>query len=131
MLDLNKIQDAYKRIQNVVHKTPFSNAPILSEMSGYDIYLKKENLQRTGAFKIRGAFNAIASMVESGKVNGVVGASAGNHAQGVAFSAKHFGIDATIVMPESTPLTKIEGVKGFGATVNVSNLDVLAEFVAL
>jgi threonine dehydratase len=86
-------------------------------MSGYEVYLKKENLQRTGAFKLRGAFNKIASLVESGAKGGVVAASAGNHAQGVAFSAKHFGIEATIVMPESTPLTKVLGVKEFGANV--------------
>ena len=117
MLELNNIKKAYKRVKGVVHHTPFSYAPILSEMSGYDVYLKKENLQRTGAFKLRGAFNKIATLVESGKRGGVVAASAGNHAQGVAFSAKHFGIEATIVMPESTPLTKVQGVKEFGAKV--------------
>ena len=117
MLDLNSIKKAYERVQGIVHRTPFSYAPILSQMSGYEVYLKKENLQRTGAFKLRGAFNKIASLVESGEKGGVVAASAGNHAQGVAFSAKHFGIDATIVMPESTPLTKVQGVKEFGATV--------------
>lgn len=117
MLDLNSIKKAYKRVSGVVHRTPFSYAPILSQMSGYEVYLKKENLQRTGAFKLRGAFNKIASLVESGEKGGVVAASAGNHAQGVAFSAKHFGLDATIVMPESTPLTKVLGVKEFGATV--------------
>jgi len=117
MLDLNCIQKAYERVEGVVHRTPFSYAPILSEMSGYEVYLKKENLQRTGAFKLRGAFNKIASLVESGARGGVVAASAGNHAQGVAFSAKYFGIEATIVMPESTPLTKIQGVKEFGASV--------------
>ncbi|WP_295421282.1 threonine ammonia-lyase [Sulfurovum sp.] len=117
MLDLNSIKKAYERVQSVVHRTPFSYAPILSQMCGYEVYLKKENLQRTGAFKLRGAFNKIASLVENGKQGGVVAASAGNHAQGVAFSAKHFGIDATIVMPESTPLTKVQGVKEFGARV--------------
>jgi threonine dehydratase len=117
MLDLNNIEKAYKRVSGVVHRTPFAYAPILSEMSGYEVYLKKENLQRTGAFKLRGAFNKIATLVESGKKGGVVAASAGNHAQGVAFAAKHFGIEATIVMPESTPLTKVLGVKEFGANV--------------
>jgi len=117
MLDLNNIEKAYKRISGVVHRTPFTYAPILSELSGYNVYLKKENLQRTGAFKLRGAFNKIATLVESGEHRGVVAASAGNHAQGVAFSAKHFGIEATIVMPESTPLTKVLGVKEFGANV--------------
>ena len=117
MLDLKTIENAYERVKNVVHRTPFAYAPILSEMSGYEIYLKKENLQRTGAFKLRGAFNRVATLVEKGDVGGVVAASAGNHAQGVAFSAKHFGIEATIVMPESTPLTKVQGVKEFGANV--------------
>ena len=117
MLDLNNIKKAYERVFGVVHRTPFSYAPILSEMSGYEVYLKKENLQRTGAFKLRGAFNKIATLIESGQKGGVIAASAGNHAQGVAFSAKHFGIEATIVMPESTPLTKVLGVKEFGANV--------------
>jgi threonine dehydratase len=117
MLDLNSIKKAHQRVSGIVHRTPFAYAPILSEISGYEVYLKKENLQRTGAFKLRGAFNKIASLVESGENGGVVAASAGNHAQGVAFSAKHFGIDATIVMPESTPLTKVQGVKEFGAKV--------------
>ncbi|HFU77297.1 MAG TPA: threonine ammonia-lyase [Epsilonproteobacteria bacterium] len=117
MLDLNKIKKAYERVLGVVHRTPFAYAPILSELSGYEVYLKKENLQRTGAFKLRGAFNKIASLVEAGENNGVVAASAGNHAQGVAFAAKYFHIDATIVMPESTPLTKVLGVKEFGANV--------------
>jgi len=117
MLDLKKIKKAYERVSGVVHRTPFTYAPILSEISGYDVYLKKENLQRTGAFKLRGAFNKVAALIESGKRGGVVAASAGNHAQGVAFAAKHFGIDATIVMPESTPLTKVLGVKELGANV--------------
>ena len=117
MLDLKSIEKAYERVSDVVHRTPFSYAPILSQISGYEVYLKKENLQRTGAFKLRGAFNKIASLIEAGDRGGVVAASAGNHAQGVAFSAKHFGIEATIVMPESTPLTKVMGVKEFGANV--------------
>ena len=117
MLDLQSIEKAYERVQSVVHRTPFAYAPILSDISGYEVYLKKENLQRTGAFKLRGAFNRVAALVEAGKKGGVVAASAGNHAQGVAFSAKHFGIDATIVMPESTPLTKVQGVKELGAKV--------------
>ena len=117
MLDLKSIEKAYERVSDIVHRTPFSYAPILSQMSGYEVYLKKENLQRTGAFKLRGAFNKIASLIEAGGRGGVVAASAGNHAQGVAFSAKHFGIEATIVMPESTPLTKVMGVKEFGANV--------------
>ena len=117
MLDLKSIKEAQERLDGVIHHTSFSYAPILSEMSGYEVYLKKENLQRTGAFKLRGAFNKIATLIEAGKKGGVVAASAGNHAQGVAFSAKYFGIEATIVMPDSTPLNKIQGVKEFGAKV--------------
>ncbi len=117
MLDLNTIKKAYERVSGVVEHTPFSYAPILSDMSDFAVYLKKENLQRTGAFKLRGAFNKIATLVEAGEKGGVVAASAGNHAQGVAFAAKYFTIDATIVMPESTPLTKVQGVKEFGASV--------------
>jgi len=117
MLDLKSIYKAYERVSGVAHHTPFSYAPILSQISGYEVYLKKENLQRTGSFKLRGAFNKIATLIEGGDRSGVVAASAGNHAQGVAFSAKHFNIEATIVMPESTPLTKVLGVKEFGANV--------------
>ncbi|HIP62250.1 MAG TPA: pyridoxal-phosphate dependent enzyme, partial [Sulfurovum sp.] len=87
MLDLQSIKKAQKRLSSIVHHTPFSYAPILSQISGYEVYLKKENLQITGSFKLRGAFNKIASLVESGQIGGVVAASAGNHAQGVAFSA--------------------------------------------
>jgi len=117
MLDLKDIEKAYNRLKGVVHRTPFSYAPLLSTLSGYEVYLKKENLQRTGAFKLRGAFNKVASLVEVDKDVKVITASAGNHAQGVAFSSHHFGIEATIVMPVSTPLTKVMGVKEFGARV--------------
>jgi threonine dehydratase len=130
MIDLKTIKNAHNRIKNIVHNTPCAYAPILSNMSGYEVYLKKENLQITGAFKLRGAFNKIASLVESGKSGGVVAASAGNHAQGVAYSAKHFNIEATIVMPESTPLTKVQGVKDLGASVILkgSNYDEAYEY---
>jgi threonine dehydratase len=117
MLDLKNIKKAYDRVSGVAHHTPFTYAPILSQLSGYEVYLKKENLQRTGSFKLRGAFNKLATLIEAGDRGGVVAASAGNHAQGVAFSAKYFDIEATIVMPESTPLTKVLGVKEFGANV--------------
>ena len=117
MLNINDVKEAQKRIKDVVYHTPITYAPLLSQKSGYEVYLKKENLQLTGAFKLRGAFNAIASLVESKKIDGVVAASAGNHAQGVAYSAKYFGINATIIMPDSTPLTKVQGVKDLGATV--------------
>jgi len=117
MLNLQSIQQARQRIGTVVSKTPFSYAPFLSQMCGCEVYLKKENLQTTGAFKLRGAYNRIASLSDAQRAKGVITASAGNHAQGVAYSAAHFGCRAVIVMPESTPLTKVNGVKHFGAEV--------------
>jgi len=117
VLDLKKIEEAYQRIKDVVVNTPFSYAPFLSHESGVEVFLKKENLQMTGAFKLRGAFNKVASLSDAQRAQGVVAASAGNHAQGVAYSAQHFGIRAVIVMPDSTPLTKVNGVRHFGAEV--------------
>ena len=117
MLDIKKVYEAQKRIQGVVTKTPFSFAPYLSEIAEADVYLKKENLQITGAFKIRGAYNKVASLSDAQRSCGVIAASAGNHAQGVALSASKFDTRAVIVMPESTPLTKINGVKHYGAEV--------------
>lgn len=117
MIDLETIQRAHERIKGVVVETPFSYAPRLSEQCGCEIYLKNENLQVTGAFKIRGAYNKIATLSDSERACGVIAASAGNHAQGVAMAAQIFGINALIVMPESTPLTKIDGVRYYGAEV--------------
>jgi len=117
LLNLQKIQEAKQRIEGVVVETPLAFAPYLSEITGVNVYLKKENLQVTGAFKIRGAYNKIASLTQEQRACGVVAASAGNHAQGVALSASKFGIKAVIVMPESTPLTKVNGVKHYGAEV--------------
>ncbi|MEO1954140.1 MAG: threonine ammonia-lyase [Campylobacterales bacterium] len=117
MLGIEKIYQARERIKGIISDTPFSYAPHLSDLSGCEVFLKKENLQITGAFKIRGAYNKIASLSDDERACGVVAASAGNHAQGVALSAREFGIKAIIVMPDSTPLTKINGVKHYGAEV--------------
>lgn len=117
MIDLETIYSAHRRIKGVVVETPFSYAPRLSQESGCNVYLKKENLQVTGAFKIRGAYNKIASLTQEERDRGVIAASAGNHAQGVAMAAQMFGARALIVMPESTPLTKINGVSYYGAEV--------------
>jgi len=117
LVTLENIYKAKEQIEGVVVNTPLAYAPYLSEVAGSEVYLKKENLQITGAFKIRGAYNKIASLSQEQKEGGVVAASAGNHAQGVALSAQKFGIKAVIVMPESTPLTKVNGVKHFGAEV--------------
>jgi len=117
MIKIQDIQEAKQKLSGIVKFTPVSYAPILSKKSKADIYLKKENLQLTGSFKIRGAFNKIAKLTKEELNRGVVAASAGNHAQGLAFSAQHFNCEATIVMPEATPLLKVNGVKSYGAKV--------------
>ena len=117
MISLNKIIQAKRNIDGFVAKTPFGFAPKLSKIVNANIYLKKENLQITGAYKVRGAFNKIANLDQDAKKCGVVAASAGNHAQGVAISAKHFGVKAIIIMPEAAPLSKVAGTKALGAEV--------------
>ncbi len=117
MIALSKIEEARDRLDGVILRTPFAYAPVLSQRVGASVYLKKENLQFTGAFKLRGAYNKIASLTEDQLQKGVIAASAGNHAQGVAYSAKAFGAKAVIVMPEATPLLKVENTKQLGAEV--------------
>ncbi len=117
MIQLSEIIEAKKKINGVVNKTPFAEAPLLSQRVGARVYLKKENLQITGAYKIRGAYNKISSLNDEEKKRGVIAASAGNHAQGVAYSARVFGVPATIIMPEATPLLKVVGTKALGAEV--------------
>lgn len=117
MIALSEIVKAKRQLVNVVTKTPCSLAPHLSEEVGAQVFLKKENLQITGAYKLRGAYNKIASLTQEERAKGVIAASAGNHAQGVAYSARSFGIKATIIMPEATPLLKVTGTKALGAEV--------------
>lgn len=117
MITLNDIKDAKKRLENTISKTPLMKAPILSKEKNAQIYLKEDNLQITGSFKLRGAFNKVAMLDSAKREAGVVAASAGNHAQGLAFAAQYFGCVATIFMPEATPLTKVTGVKSYGANV--------------
>ncbi|WP_026804059.1 threonine ammonia-lyase [Aliarcobacter lanthieri] len=117
MITLNDIKDAKKRLENTVSKTPLMKAPFLSQEKGAQVFLKEDNLQITGSFKLRGAFNKVAMLDNEKRGAGVVAASAGNHAQGLAFAAQYFGCSATIFMPEATPLTKVSGVKSYGANV--------------
>jgi threonine dehydratase len=117
MIALSNIVQAKRVVSNVVDQTPFPKSPILSQMCDAEVFLKKENLQITGAYKIRGAYNKIASLNKDEKKRGVIAASAGNHAQGVAYSAREFGVKAIIVMPEATPLLKVTGTKELGAEV--------------
>lgn len=117
MIKLDHIIEANKNVKKVALKTPFAYAPYFSQLKNANIYIKKENLQLTGAYKIRGAFNKIASLSEADRQRGVIASSAGNHAQGVAYSAQYFGIKSVIVMPEATPLTKVTGAKQYGAEI--------------
>ena len=117
MIALNEIKKAQESIEGVVVKTPFTHAPLLSERVGAEVYLKKENLQLTGAFKLRGAYYKIASLTKEERAKGVIAASAGNHAQGVAYSARMFEIPSTIIMPEATPLLKVQNTRALGANV--------------
>ncbi|PLY04337.1 MAG: threonine ammonia-lyase [Arcobacter sp.] len=117
MITLNDIKEAKKNLEGIAENTPLTKAPILSSTFNSEIYLKKENLQLTGSFKLRGAFNRVANLPKEKREKGVVAASAGNHAQGLAYAAQYFACEATIFMPEATPLTKVSGVKSYGANV--------------
>jgi threonine dehydratase len=117
MVNLESIKRAKENIKDTVLETSISFAPNLSRYCESEIYFKKENLQLTGSFKIRGAFNKITSLSKEKRDRGVVTASAGNHAQGVAYSSNHYNIPSTIFMPEATPLTKVNGVREYGSEV--------------
>ncbi len=116
-IDLKDIEKAEQRLKPILHHTEMDISATFSEMTGGQIYLKYENRQKTGSFKIRGASNKIAAMIERGEICPVVASSAGNHAQGVAYAAKRFGIPATIVMPKAAPIAKIQATQGYGAKV--------------
>ena len=108
---------AAKRLKGTARHTEIIPSPVLSEMTGHEILLKPENLQVTGSFKIRGAYNKIASLTEEQIAHGIVTASAGNHAQGVAYAARERGAKATICMPQITPPLKVDATKAYGADV--------------
>lgn len=117
---LEKIIKAKKNIEDIVIKTPLIYSEVFSRKSGNQVYMKCENLQLTGAYKIRGALNKIRSLSEKEKARGVVCSSAGNHAQGVAFAASQASVKSTIVMPKTTPLLKIQSTKDLGGNVVLS-----------
>jgi threonine dehydratase len=117
MLTLKHIQAAQETIGDGVDFTPCKYSGFLSRLTGAPIYLKLENLQKTGSFKIRGAINKLSSLTLEERRRGVIAASAGNHAQGVASAAQQLGIRATILMPEATPITKVEATTFAGAEV--------------
>ncbi len=117
MLDLKHFQEAKKRVDEVIIPTPLIYSEAFSKECKNQVYIKPENLQRTGAFKIRGAYNKIIKMDDEAKAKGLIASSAGNHAQGVAYAASKLGVKATIVMPKHTPLIKVEATEAHGAEV--------------
>jgi threonine dehydratase len=116
-VSLADIEAARERVRDAVYLTPCAYSHTLSEMTGLSTHLKLENLQMTGAFKERGALNRISLLTPEQAARGVIAASAGNHAQGVAYHATRRGIKSTIVMPETTPLVKVTATRRFGADV--------------
>src|SRR5579859_2320692 len=117
LVQSDDIVAARELLSDVVSTTPVLYSRVLSELAGGPVYLKCENLQRTGSFKVRGAYTRIARLSDAERSRGVVAASAGNHAQGVAFAAGLLGASATVVMPERAPLPKVEATRGYGASV--------------
>ena len=115
MLTLEKFKQASAIVKEVTLPTKLVYSEYLSKQTGADVYLKPENMQYTGAYKVRGAYYKISTMSEEDRKKGLVTASAGNHAQGVAYAAKKFGCKATVVMPTVTPLIKVNRTKSYGA----------------
>ena len=117
MLTKKDFDDASKKVSEVTSDTKLIFSDYFSNMSGNNVYLKPENMQVTGAYKVRGAYYKISTLTDEQREKGLITASAGNHAQGVAFAAKKYGVKATIVMPTTTPLIKVNRTKAYGAEV--------------
>ena len=117
MLTLEKFEEASEKVKEVTLETKLMYSGYLSAQTGNKVYLKPENMQVTGAYKIRGAYYKVSTLSEEEKLKGIITASAGNHAQGVAYAAKAYGAKAVIVMPTTTPLIKVNRTKGYGAEV--------------
>ena len=117
MLSYDAIVKAGNEITGKLHRTPLFHSTTFSNMFSCDVYFKMENFQKTGSFKSRGAMVKFSTLTAEQKKNGVITASAGNHAQGVAFAASYYGVDAKIVMPETTPPAKVNAVQSYGGTV--------------
>ena len=117
MLTLDRFEEASEIVKEVTKETKLVYSSYLSEKTGNKVYLKPENMQMTGAYKLRGAYYKVSTMPEKDRSRGIITASAGNHAQGVAYAAKAFGLKAVIVMPTTTPLIKVNRTKNLGAEV--------------
>lgn len=117
MVTFQDIESAYDRLKPVVHKTPILKSRTMNERTGNEVLFKAENLQRVGAFKIRGAYNKISTLSAEQRARGVVTHSSGNHAQGVALAASILGVKAVVVMPQIAPSIKVEATRAYGAKV--------------
>ena len=117
MLTLDAFEEATEKVHEVTLETKLVYSPYFSDQTGNKVYFKPENMQRTGAYKVRGAYYKISTLTDEERQRGLITASAGNHAQGVAFAASRYGAKAVIVMPTTTPLIKIERTKSYGAEV--------------
>ena len=117
MMTLDSFKSARSVLSGVINETNLIYSPAFSASCGNNVYLKPENMQVTGAYKIRGAYFKISTLSEEEKARGVIACSAGNHAQGVAYAARHAGVSATVVMPTTTPMLKVNNTKGYGAKV--------------
>ncbi|MDO4519199.1 MAG: threonine ammonia-lyase [Eubacteriales bacterium] len=116
-LTLESFEEAYEVVSKITQETKLIKSNYFSELTNNKVYFKPENMQRTGAFKVRGAYYKISTLTEEERSRGVIAASAGNHALGVAYAAAKFGVKATIVMPNTTPLIKVENTKDYGAEI--------------
>jgi threonine dehydratase len=118
-MDVTAIEEARERIKPYVKRTALEYSRTLSRILGTKVFVKLELFQKTGAFKVRGAFNKLLSLSDGEKARGVVAVSGGNHAQAVAYASSVLGIDAVVLMPESTPRNYVEATRGYGATVDL------------
>ena len=117
MLTLPAFEQAAHKVREVTQETKLIESPHFSEIAGNRVFFKPENMQRTGAYKVRGAYYKISTLSDDERKRGLITASAGNHAQGVAYAAQRYGVPATIVMPATTPYIKVERTKALGAEV--------------
>ena len=117
MLTLEKFEEASEKVKEVTLPTELIYSAYLSEATGNKVYLKPENMQFTGAYKVRGAYYKMSTLSDAERKKGIITASAGNHAQGVAYAARKYGCKAVIVMPTTTPLIKVNRTKSYGAEV--------------
>jgi threonine dehydratase len=123
IVTIEDVELARERLKGVIKPTPLVQSATLSRMLGAEVYVKPENLQKTGSFKIRGAYNRIAALSQDESARGTVAASAGNHGQALAYAATHAGVRATIVMPTTAAIAKVEATRSYGQTVELAGDD--------